>query len=61
MDAKWWDTNNAEWTRRMEKLEISNDQLRISNNELRTSNDELRISNDELRTKMLSRTKRSLV
>ena len=61
MDAKWWDTNNAEWTRRMEKLEISNDQLRISNNELRTSNDELRISNDELRTKMLSRTKRSVV
>jgi hypothetical protein len=61
MDAKWWDTNNAEWTRRMEKLEISNDQLRISNNELRTSNDELMISNDELRTKMLSRTKRSVV
>jgi hypothetical protein len=44
MNAIWSDTNNAEWTRRMEKLEISNDELRTSNDELRTSNNELSTS-----------------
>ena len=32
------DEMDAKWTRRMEKLEISNNELRISNNELRTNN-----------------------
>jgi hypothetical protein len=48
MDAKWterMDTNNADWMRRMEKMEVSNDELRNSNDELRTSNDELRTIN----------------
>lgn len=40
------DTNNAEWTRRMEKMGVSYDKLGTSYDQLRTSNNELRTSND---------------
>ena len=39
------DEMDAKWTRRMEKVEVSNDQLKTSNDQLRTSHNELRTNN----------------
>ena len=44
------DEMDAKWTRRMEKVEVSNDQLKTSNDQLEISYNELRTSNDQLRT-----------